>query len=89
MVDRFRTHEPKLESPADDMVLITPDDDVILDPPIRSFVAGTIGTVKVTTYAGRVVTIPENVVDRAVYVLGRVRKIHATGTTASEIVGFI
>lgn len=89
MADRFLRNEPSLESPSDDMVLITPSDTADLDTPIRAFVAGTVGDVKVTTYAGNEVVIPSNVVERAVYVLGRVRKIHATGTDALEIVGFI
>ncbi|MBL1319581.1 MAG: hypothetical protein JKY80_02105 [Mariprofundaceae bacterium] len=89
MADRFVRQEPRLESPSDDMVLITPNDAVDLATPIRAFVAGTAGDVKVTTYAGNVVIIPSSVVYRAAYVLGRIKKIHATGTTATEIVGFI
>jgi len=89
MVDKFLRHDPKLESPSDDIVLITPNDVTDLVSPIRAFVAGVAGDVKITTYAGNVIVIPASVVGAAGYILCRARRIHATGTTATEIVGFI
>lgn len=88
MADRFENHAVGLNSPAVRAVAITPDDVGELNAPLRGYTVGGTGDVAVVfvddttsvVLAGRVVGVDYG---------GRIKKILATGTTATNIVGFL
>ena len=83
MTDIFQNHTPGLESPATRLQAITPADGQDLEFVSRALAVGGEGFVRVTTVAGddgRVFVVPG-----APFPI-RVRRIWATGTTATQIV---
>lgn len=74
--------------PARRIFLITPDDTALLRPAARGISMGTIGALAVVTIEGDTVTIPDGALAAGVIHPIAVRQVLATGTTASEIVGY-
>ena len=85
MSDKFAGTTERLESPPQHLVEVTPDDDNDLPHVSRAINAGTAGKVKVTTAAGD--TGVFTLVAGALFPV-RVRRVWATGTTATGIVVF-
>lgn len=88
MADRFENHTVGLSSPAVRAVTITPNDSGELSAPLRGYTVGGAGDVAVVfvddtasvVLVGRIAGIDYG---------GRIKKILATGTTATAIVGFL
>ena len=68
-----------------DAFTITPDDNADLSIVPRCLLIGTAGDVKVTTLVGTVIILPLP----AGYNPGRVKRVWATGTTASGVYGLL
>lgn len=81
-MDRFNSHAPELDSPANDAFLITPDDGTDLAEIPRAILVGTGGNLRVTTKTGNTLTIPN--VPAGTLSL-RVTRVFATDTTASDL----
>lgn len=70
-------------------VVVTPDDDAdIPGGPVRAISIGTAGDLRVTMVNGQTETIPANCLAVGVQHAMQVVRVHATGTTAAEIVGW-
>lgn len=76
-----------LSSPAEDYIPVTPSDATVFSPPLKAFRVGTAGDVTVVTLKGNNRTITGCLAGEVVSL--QVTKIMATGTTASNIGGFI
>lgn len=83
MSDPFETAEVERHSPYLDGAAVTPDDDNDLPTAARGLYIGTAGNVRITTLDGTVLTIPNHPVG---YLLWGARRVHETGTTASNII---
>jgi hypothetical protein len=86
MADSYETHQGGLEAPARDAFAITPNDSTDLAVSTRALYVGGTGNVKVDTVAGTTVTftaVPVGILPV------RVRRVHSTGTTATNIVGMV
>lgn len=83
MTDFFSHRVPGLESPASRAGGVTPDDLADLAVHSRALYIGQTGDLRVTLTGGDSVTLPN--VPSGVLPL-RVRRVHATGTTAAGIV---
>ncbi len=83
MPDDFKDYTPGLDSPANDIIPVTPSDSTDLDPPARSLLVSVSGTIRVTTYAGNVRDIPASLAAAGATVQCRIKRVHATGTTAT------
>lgn len=82
-IDRFRNQYHR--APAVDMFSVTPDDDNDLSSPARGLYVGTSGDVRLTTPRGTTVTLP-SLAAGVVHPIAA-KRIHSTGTTASDIFG--
>ena len=83
MADIFEDRSSGLESPGYDAVTVTPSDSNDLAITSRAIYVGTSGDLRVTTASGSIVTfvaVPEGMLPM------RVSRVHASGTTASDIV---
>lgn len=83
MPDIFEDRSSGLESPGYDAVAVTPSDSSDLPVTSRALYVGTGGDVRVTVGSGSVVTfvnVPEGILPM------RVSRVHASGTTAADIV---
>lgn len=83
MVDKFRDRSSGLESPGHTAAEITPNDAVDLAITSRALYIGQPGDLRVTTAGDDTVTfagVPAGILPM------RVRRVHATGTTAGAIV---
>lgn len=85
MPDDFSGHLPGLSSPAADIIPVTPNDSTDLATPGRSIVCGGSGTLRITTYAGVIRTLPASLVVAGSPISVRVKRVHSTGTTATDI----
>jgi hypothetical protein len=83
MSDDFQNHAPGLESPAERLADVTPDDGTDLAWSTRAIAVTGAGTVRVTTVAGDTGTI--YVAAGAPFPI-RAQRVWATGTTATGIV---
>lgn len=85
MADNFSSWKAGLESPAEYAVAITPDNSTDLATSTRGLYVGATGDVKVDTVGGSTVTF----VGLAAGVIHpiRARRVYATGTTATSIIG--
>ncbi|WP_323041158.1 spike base protein, RCAP_Rcc01079 family [Gemmobacter sp.] len=84
-MDPFLYHGSGLESPANDAIAITPSDAADLATVVRALFCTGDGTVRVTMRGGGdPVTLP---MIAGVPLPARVRRVWATGTTATGIVG--
>lgn len=83
MTDKFRDRSSGLESPGHSAVEVAPSDLADLAVFSRALYVGQSGDLRVTTAGGDVVTftaVPAGILPM------RVRRVHATGTTAGAIV---
>lgn len=83
MADKFKDYASGLESPASNAAAVMPSDDQDLTISARSLYIGNPGDLKVTTVRGDTVTfagVPAGILPV------RVARVHATGTTAGNIV---
>lgn len=83
-VDKVANQSLSMSYPFSSAFAITPDDDNDLEALTRAIYVGGAGDIKVTTESGDEVTFsahPEG------YLLGRIARVHATGTTATNLVG--
>ena len=83
MPDIFEDRTSGLESPGYDAATVTPSDSNDLAVTSRAIYVGTSGDLRVTAASGSVVTfvnVPEGLLPM------RVSRVHASGTTAADIV---
>jgi hypothetical protein len=85
MPDTFADRVHGLESPAARAALVTPDDSTDLAFTTRAIMVGVNGTLRVTTAGGDTLTLPASCVTAGMLLPIRVARVHATGTTASDI----
>ncbi len=85
--DNYSNYSLGLESPAIGGFSITPDNDNELTYVTRYIYVGTSGHIKVTFVDDTEVTL-NNIIAGELHAL-RVKKVHATGTTALAIVGLV
>lgn len=83
MNDIFQNHIPGLESPATQLNSVTPSDEQDIEVVSRAIAVGGEGFVRITTIGGNVGRI--FIVPGAPFPI-RVRRVWATGTTATDIV---
>lgn len=83
MADKFSGLTESLSSPPSDLIAVTPDDATDLAQVSRALNAATAGTIRVTTREGTTGSIT---VAAGIIIPIRVRRIWATGTTATGIV---
>ena len=86
MSDPFQNYQTGLTAPATDLIEISPSDSADLDTHVRGICATRSGSVRVTTVGGTTATI--FVVAGAIWPV-RARRVWATGTDASGIVGLV
>ena len=86
MIDTFKTHARSLTSPAEDAGEITPADAGALSHATRAIYVGAPGDVRALMLSGATVTLAD--VPAGSFLPLRVRQVLASGTTATNIVGF-
>ncbi|KKM24595.1 hypothetical protein LCGC14_1603570 [marine sediment metagenome] len=84
------SHEDFTKSviPARIIFLITPSDTVLFRPAARGISMGTAGDLAVVTIKGDTVTIPNGALAAGIIHPIAVRQVLATGTVATDIVGY-
>ena len=87
MYDRFSTSNPSLSGPASSGFQIVPDDDDDLSEATRGLYIGQSGDLALTTVSGADITL--KAVPAGSLLPIRVRRVLASGTTASDIVGLV
>jgi len=87
MPDRFSAHATGLEAPAQHGFAVTPDDITDLIETTRALFIGGRGTLAVTMASGATVSFQG--VQAGSLLAIRVQRVHATGTSASQIVGMV
>lgn len=87
MPDRFASHATSLDAPADTAFTITPNDVADLTDTTRAIYVGASGHLALTTASGSDVTFT-NLPGGTVLPV-RARRIKATGTTATGLVGLL
>lgn len=87
MPDRFANHAASLDSPAASGFAITPSDGADLAEVTRAVYVGTAGNLAVTTLTGEDLLFVG--VPGGTFMPVRLRRIKATGTTASAMVGLV
>ena len=87
MPDIFQFLTAGLESPAGDAFDITPSDIVDLESVTRGIYCGIGGDLHVTMKSGREITF-KNLAGEMTHGI-RIKKIFATGTTATDIIGLL
>ncbi|RMH49543.1 MAG: hypothetical protein D6686_08015 [Alphaproteobacteria bacterium] len=83
MKDEFANQVSSLTSPFNYCDQVIPSDTEDLPYASRSLYIGVSGDIRVTTIGGTTVTFRSHPVG---YMPGRIRRVHATGTTAADIV---
>lgn len=86
MSDPFKNRAPSLNGPATDLSPVTPSDSVDFDTVAVALYVEGAGTLSIVTQKGENRTV--TVVDFAILPVG-VRRVNATGTTASGIHAFM
>jgi len=84
VADSFDTYSPSLDGPANDVADVTPDDDNDLPIMARALWVGGGGDLTITAKGGGTVTFDD--VPAGVILPIRARRVHATGTTATNII---
>lgn len=79
---------PSFIEPPRHIVSITPSDANDLDHEIRCIAFGTAGDLKITTDGGETETIPSGVLSAGQQHIMVIKKVFATGTTATDIWGW-
>ena len=82
MADDFKDYRRTLESPAENAPAVTPSNTVDLAKTTRALYIGVSGDVKVDTLGGDTSTFTAHPVG---YLICRVTRVYATGTTATNI----
>ena len=85
MTDSFRSHTRSLTSPPERALAVLPDDAADLPQVTRALYVGGAGNLTVTMRGGDVVTFEG--VSGGTLLPVRVRRVYASGTTASGILG--
>lgn len=85
MKDTFNKHSRSLTSPPESAAEIIPDDQSLLQNATRAIHIGGAGDLRVQMLGGQVVTLAG--LPGGMMIPLRVRKVFATGTTATAIVG--
>ena len=75
--------------PSVSVVLITPDDDNALEQAIMAISFAVAGDLRIETARGDVVTIPADALAAGMQHPIQIKKVFATGTTATGIVGYL
>lgn len=86
MSDRFSAHSAGLDAPASFAAQITPDDSADLSNSTRGIYVGTSGDLTVTLVNGTGPVTFIGMVGGVTHAL-RVKRVHETGTTATDLVG--
>ena len=87
-IDKVGPSFARATVPASHVFLITPDNDADLDHVTRAIAFAVAGDIKVDTFGGETVTIPDGVLAAGMMHNIRVTRIYDTGTDATSIVGF-
>lgn len=87
-VDTYEGETKYNMEPAYHAALITPDNDNDLSIATRGISFGTAGALKVDMVGGETVTIPSGALAAGIIHPIRVTRVYATGTGASDIVGY-
>lgn len=87
LTDPFHAHTPGLESPPQGLLDVSPSDTADLPSLLRGFMVRTSGDVAVVMFDGSEGVIP--MVQPGSQIVARIRRVRATGTTATGIVGFL
>ena len=87
MPDRFAAHASSLDAPADTAFAIAPNDASDLAETTRALYIGSTGSVAVTMAAGGDVTFAN--LPGGTILPVRLRRVRATGTTATGLVGLL
>jgi len=87
MADNFATHNPGLDSPAEDAFAITPHDTNDLAQVTRGIYVGGAGDLTVVTKGGT--TVLFSAVPAGVVLPVRAAKVKSTGTAATSLVGLV
>ena len=85
MKDRFSDHSTGLTSPAEDAVAITPDDEADLGQAPRALYVGGSGSLRAVLVSGNTVDFTD--LKAGMVYPFRLRRILASGTTATGLVG--
>ncbi|RMF41339.1 MAG: hypothetical protein D6754_01240 [Alphaproteobacteria bacterium] len=83
MKDNFANQVASLTSPFYHADPVVPNDGIDLPYVTRSLYVGVAGDIRITTAGGTIVTFRNHPVG---YMPGRITRVHATGTTAADIV---
>ncbi len=86
-MDEYADFVHGLDAPAKDGFDIIPDDGADLERVTRAVHVGSAGTVRVTLMSGAVVTLSG--LSAGALLPVRARRVHATGTTASDLVALL
>lgn len=87
MPDRFADHARGLDAPADHAFAISPNDSTDLSETTRALYIGTGGDISLVTASGATVSFT-TVLSGSILPV-RCRRVRATGTTATGIVGLV
>ena len=88
MTNPYPNVAPGIESGSVDSKPVTPSDTQNLKPWCRGISFGAAGTIRYTTYKGKVRNIPADSLAAGIIHPIRAKRIHATGTTATGIVAY-
>ncbi len=88
MADSFSNHTQSMDSPAANVVLVTPHDTNDLAQATRGISFAAAGALKVLTAGGQTVTIPGGSLVAGIIHPLRVVRVFSTGTAATDIVGY-
>lgn len=84
MTDNFRSHATELDSPVNYLEDVTPNDSADLGNVTRGIMISAAGDLKITTWGGSTITL--TALTAGVIHPIRVKRVFATGTTATGIV---
>ena len=87
MTDRFKSTSSGINGPANDGFIIAPDDGLDLNEITRAIFIGSGGDISLVTKNGTLLTFSGLGAGSLLPV--RASRVHATGTTASNIVGLV
>ena len=86
-IDYYGGRTVSASGPAIGALEITPDDDEDLEVVVRGIAFSASGDLHVTMYNGEEITFPDGALAPGVLHPLRIRRVHATGTTAEGIIG--
>lgn len=86
--DRYPNRTGGVTDPPSSLYEITPSDTELLDPYVRGMYVGVGGDVTVTG-VGDTDSVTYLNVPQGATLIGRFKKVHATGTTATNLIGLV